>query len=102
MMRLLTLPVSVPVPTPVERAVLRLALCGWYPPEIAARLGLDECEVDALLRRLAKMYLEDKHETTNRFDCGSGNAGSECDRSGYGHGAAIAESVLRFDHEAGV
>lgn len=99
MMRLLALPVAVPVPTPVERAVLRLALRSWYPPEIAARLGLDEGEVDAMLRRLAKTYLEVKHETTNRIDSRGGNAGSECDRRGYGHGAAIAESVIRADHE---
>ncbi len=100
MMRLLTLPVAVPEPTPADRAVLRLALRGLYPPEIAARLGRAECEVDATLRRLAKTYLEAKRETTNRVDCDSGNAGAECDRRGDGHGAASAESLVRAYHEA--
>ena len=54
-----------------------------------------------MLRRLAKTYLEAKRETTNRVDdSGSGNAGAECDRRGYGHGAAIAESLVRAYHEA--
>lgn len=48
MMRLLALPIAVPVPTRPERAVLRLALRGLYPPAIAAQLDMDEREVDAI------------------------------------------------------
>ncbi len=101
-MNLLTLPVAVPVPTLPERAVLRLALRGLYPPAIAARLGLDEREVDATLRRLAKTYLEVNRETTNHADLvGGGDRVGHRDR-GYGHGAAILEGILRADYEARV
>ncbi len=102
MMRLLALPVAVPEPTSAERAVLRLALRGLYPPAIAARLGLDEGEVDAMLRRLARLYLEVGHATTNRVDDGGTGDRVECSRGGYGHGTALAESLLRADNEARV
>lgn len=102
MMRLLALPVAVPVPTSSERAVLRLALRGWYPPAIAAQLDLSECEVDATLRRLAKAYLEANRETTNRVDDSGSGDRFERSRSGYGHGTAIAASLVWDHHEAGV
>ncbi len=102
MMRLLALPVAIPVPTLPERAVLRLALRGLYPPAIAARLGLEEREVDATLRRLAKVHLEVNRETTNRVDADRGGHRVEHDRGSYGHGAAVSESVFRRPYEAGV
>lgn len=71
MMPLLALPIGVPIPTADDRAVLRLALRGLYPPAIAARLLLDERDVDATLRKLAKAYLM------------------------IGHGAAVSEDALR-------
>lgn len=91
-----------PVPTLPKRAVLRLALRGLYPPAIAAQLMMDEREVDATLRRLAKVYMEVNCETTNRVNADRGGHRVEHDRGGYGHGAAALESILRADHEAGV
>ncbi len=79
----------------------RLAL-GLFTAAIAARLRLEEREVDATLRRLAKVYVEVNRETTNRIAPASGGHRIEHDRGGYGHGAAALESILRADHEAGV
>lgn len=55
-MNLFDLPVAIPLPTPLERTLLRLAARGWYPKRISAAMGLREHEVDAALRRLAKAF----------------------------------------------